>query len=220
MIVVHHYTIYHSANSYIGTKLLREGLSRLPFARLERRPIFIPRARGVLVSEMLGGRENRRIGSYNREDCARWAKRYSIPLNYPDAAVFAERAARWASFPFDREELPARAYYAAAPDDRDRLDDALFGAAWVAGLDVNEESTVAWAAERAGLDPGRLLDEARGDSAGTLARAAVEAFDAAECPGVPTAVVQGERFLGKDRVDWALDRCRTVGVTEDGATRG
>jgi 2-hydroxychromene-2-carboxylate isomerase len=49
-----------------------------------------------MVAELLGGKENVNAGSYNREDCRRWARRYGITLAYPVPAVFAERAARWA----------------------------------------------------------------------------------------------------------------------------
>jgi len=111
-IAVHSYSIYHSPNAYFGTVLLRRNLTAVPDAVLVRRPIFVPRERGVLVAEMLDGKENRNAGSYHREDCQRWADRYGIPFRYPSHEVFAERAARWAASPFHREELPERAYYA------------------------------------------------------------------------------------------------------------
>ncbi len=110
--LVHSYTIHHSANAHLGTVLLRRALAVLPGAVLTRRPIFVPRECGVLVSEMLGGRENRNASAYNREDCHRWADRHDIPFRYSSSDVFAERAARWAQSPWHREELPARAYWA------------------------------------------------------------------------------------------------------------
>jgi hypothetical protein len=57
-IAVYSYTIYHSPNAYLGTVLLRRGLAAVPGAVLVRRPIFVPRERGVLIAEMLGGKEN------------------------------------------------------------------------------------------------------------------------------------------------------------------
>jgi 2-hydroxychromene-2-carboxylate isomerase len=155
---------------------------------------------------MLGGRETANAGSYHREDCARWADRYEIPFRYPAPGVFAERARLWAMAEFDREELPARAYYAAAGSGRqDALDAALFEAAWVEGLDVNEPEAIAWAADRAGLDGAELLERLRDDAVGDEGRGAVADFLHAACPGVPTFVVDGRRYYGKDRVDWALD---------------
>jgi len=200
------FTIYHSPNAYLGSVLLTRAAAGRDDVVVERRPIFVPRRRGVLVTEMLGGRENRNLGSYNREDCARWAARYDIPFDYPPPGVFAERARYWPLAEFDREELPARAYYAAAATGRQAaLDEALFEAAWVAGLDVNEPDTIVWAAKRAGIDGAELLERLRDEAAGTEARAALRGFLRAACPGVPTFVVDGRRYFGKDRFDLALE---------------
>jgi len=127
-LAVYSYTIYHSPNAYLGTVLLRRALAELPGIELVRRPIYVPRERGLIIAELLGGKENRNAGSYNREDCRRWSERYEIPFSYPDPSIFHERAKRWAVLPFDREELPARAFYAADPTKRDALDKALFEA--------------------------------------------------------------------------------------------
>jgi 2-hydroxychromene-2-carboxylate isomerase len=207
-IAVHSYTIYHSPNAYLGTVLLRRGLAAIPDTVLVRHPIFVPRERGVLIAEMLGGKENRNAGSYHREDCRRWTDRHGIPFRYPPHEVFAERAARWAQSPFHREELPARAYYAVEPSKRDALDEALFTAAWVEGLDVNEPETIRWAADRAGVNGETLLAAAKADQPGAAARGALCDFEAYACPGVPTVIVRGERFFGKDRVDWIVEACR------------
>jgi 2-hydroxychromene-2-carboxylate isomerase len=205
---VYSYTIYHSPNAYLGTVLLRQSIARLPGVQLVRRPIYVPRKRGLMIAEMLGGKENRNVGSYLREDCRRWSERFSIPFVYPDPVVFHHRAERWALSAYDREELPARAFYAAAPEQRDLLDRALFEAAWVEGLDVNEPDTIRWAAQRAGLDPDDLLTRLAEPGPGQEARAALEEFDRLRCPGVPTVVVNGQRYFGKDRVDWVVDACR------------
>jgi 2-hydroxychromene-2-carboxylate isomerase len=207
-VLVESFTIYHSPNAYLGTVLLRRGLEGVNGIELRRRPIFVPRERGVMIAEMLEGRENRNAGSYNREDCARWAARHRIAFNYPPPEVFRDRAARWERSPWHREELPARAFYAAPPAARERLDMALFEAAWVEGLDVNDPETVRRAATKVGLDAAKLLADAETDSPGGQARAALTTFDRAACPGVPTVVVAGERFFGKDRVDWAVETAK------------
>ena len=156
-VLVYSYTIYHSPNAYLGTVLLRRTIAGLPGVELVRRPIYVPRERGLMIAELLGGKENRNAGSYNREDCRRWAERFTIPFVYPDPEIFHQRAERWAVSAFHREELPARAFYAADAEKRDLLDQALFEAAWVEGLDVNEPETIRWAAQRAGLDPDYLM---------------------------------------------------------------
>src|SRR6516225_3268064 len=68
-VLVYRYTIYHSPNAYLGTVLLRRALANVPGVRLIRQPIYIPHERGVLVAELLGGKENRNVASYLREDC-------------------------------------------------------------------------------------------------------------------------------------------------------
>jgi 2-hydroxychromene-2-carboxylate isomerase len=207
-ITVHSYTIYHSPNAYLGTVLLRRAIAGLRDVQLVRRPIYVPRLRGVMIAEMLGGKENRYAGSYLREDCRRWADCFTIPFVYPDPEIFHQRAERWALSAYDREELPARAFYAADGEKRDPLDQALFEAAWVEGLDVNELETIRWAAQRAGLDPDHLMMRLAEPGPGQEARDALEEFDRLRCPGVPTVVVNGQRYFGKDRVDWVVDACR------------
>lgn len=207
-ITVYSYTIYHSPNAYLGTVLLRRAIAELPDVQLVRRPIYVPRERGLMIADMLGGKENRNIGSYLREDCRRWADRFSIPFVYPDPEVFHQRAERWALSAYDREELPARAFYAADAEKREPLDQALFEAAWVEGLDVNEPDTIRWAAQRAGLDPNHLMTKSGEPGPGEEARAALKEFEQLRWPGVPTVVVNGQRYFGKDRVNWAVDAYR------------
>jgi len=216
-ITVYSYTIYHSPNAYLGTVLLRRAIAGLPNVQLVRRPIYVPRERGLMIAEMLGGKENRNVGSYLREDCRRWADRFSIPFVYPDPEVFQQRAGRWALSAYDREELPSRAFYAADTEKRELLDQALFEAAWVQGLDVNEPDTIRWAARRADLDPDDLMMRLAEFGSGQEALAALAEFDRLRCPGVPTVVVDGQRYFGKDRIEWVVDVCR---ASEDGLTVG
>jgi 2-hydroxychromene-2-carboxylate isomerase len=210
------FTIYHSVNAYIGTHLLRSGLADLDGVELVRRPIYVPRGAGVTVAEMLGGRENRNMAGYNREDCARWAERYDLPLIFPRPGVFEERARRWEISAFEREELPARAFYAAPPERQQALDEALFRAAWAEGLDVNQHDTIRLAAQWAGLDGEELLAALHAEEVGLAVRRALQEFMAAACPGVPTVVVAGERFFGKDRADWVLERVRSLRAATEG----
>ena len=55
-----------------------------------------------------------------------------------------------------------------------------------------------------------LLTRALGDDAKHALDAALSAFDADGCPGVPTWVVNDERFWGKDRVDWLVDKLQSL----------
>ena len=181
-ISIYSYTIYHSPNAYLGTVLLRRAIAALPDVQLVRRPIFVPRERGLMIAEMLGGKENRNVGSYLREDWRRWSERFAIPFVYPDAEVFHQRAKHWAPSDYDREELPARAFYAADAEKHNLLDQALFEAAWVQGLDVNEPETIRWAARRADLDPDHLMISLAETGPGAEVRAALDEFDRLHCP--------------------------------------
>ncbi len=146
MITVISYTIYHSPNSYLGVILAERMLAHLP-VRMVRRPIFVPHDRGVKVADLIGGKEPARKSSYHREDCARWAEHHGIEIHFLPPGVFEERAAKWQQARLGREELPARAFYAAAGSGKEReFDLALFRAAWIDGLDVNEEDVVRGAA--------------------------------------------------------------------------
>lgn len=204
------YTIYHSPNAYLGMELARRRLAGLP-VRIERRPLHVPKDRGVKITDLLGGREAPSHASYHREDCARWAAVHGIDFRPTSAETFAARAERWATSRHAREELPARAYYAACGSGaEDALDRALFRAAWVDGRDVNDEDVVRAAAAAAGLDADTLLRQAFTADVSARLEAALVDFERDGCPGVPTWVVGGERFWGKDRVDWLVRRIETA----------
>jgi 2-hydroxychromene-2-carboxylate isomerase len=211
------YSIYHSANSYIGLILAERALQSLPI-RLERRPIFVPKERGVKVADLQGRSESTALSSYQREDCARWAAKHRIELRFKEPGVFEEWVRRWAASPYGREELPARAYYAALGTGKEALlDRALSRMSYVDLLDVNEEAVIRAAAREAGLDTDRLMDEAKAEPAGLAADAALREYESAGCPGVPTWVVGGERFWGKDRVGWLHDRIVELLQQREGA---
>lgn len=197
MLTVINYTIYHSPNAYLGVTLADRELAKLP-VRVERQPIFIPHDRGVKVADLVGSQEPPRKGAYHREDCTRWAERHGIELHFLPPGIFEERARQWRQAPFGREELPARAYYAALGTGREaEFDRALFRAAWIAGQDVNDESVIRDAAGSVGLDADSLLKRALDEERRRIAYAALAAFDRDEAPGVPTWVINGKRFWGK-----------------------
>ena len=208
MLKVPCYSIYHSPNAYLGIVLADRALAGLP-VEIERRPLAIPKSRGVRVADLVGSKEPARKGQYHREDCVRWARRYEIELHFLAPGVFEERATRWHESPLGREELPARAYYAALGTGKEcAFDRALFRAAWTEGRDVNEEQVVRRVASSVGLDPDRLIAAALQDGPRHMLDAALATFDEASCPGVPTWLFEGERFWGKDRVEWLVERIK------------
>lgn len=204
------YSIYHSPNAYLGIVMAERTLAGLPVV-VRRRPIHVPKDRGVRVADLVGGREPARKSSYHREDCARWAERFGIELSFVPPDVFESRVLAWRASPLAREELPARAFYAAAGTaEQAALDGALFRAAWVEGEDVNDEQVVRRCIRSVRLDPERILEEAFSGRVSRELHGALEEFEHWACPGVPTWVVRGERFWGKDRVDWLADHVRRL----------
>jgi 2-hydroxychromene-2-carboxylate isomerase len=112
---------------------------------------------------------------------------------------------------FGREELPARAYYSACGTGKEHLlDAALFRATYIDLLDVNDESVIKKVANDVGLDGDHILKLIHGEAAKQAAQAALAEYEQFGCPGVPTWIVEGERFWGKDRVDWVVEKVKQI----------
>lgn len=93
-IKVYSYSIYHSSNSYIGIALAEKSLRGLP-VDIERRPIYIPKERGIKVVDLQGRSENALLSSYHKEDCLRWAKKYGIEIRLKELEEFNRWVKRW-----------------------------------------------------------------------------------------------------------------------------
>ncbi len=162
-----------------------------------RRPIYIAKSRETLVADFLGGKESPVKASYSHEDCTRWAIAHSLPINIVGSKTFWKRASTWGRSDFEREELPARAYYAAVGTGRNvERDKALFRAAFVKMLDVNEKNVVREAIVEVGLETDEIMERALSDEIKQTLVCFLEGFEHDCCPGVPTWVVNGERFWG------------------------
>ncbi len=77
-------------------------------------------------------------------------------------------------------------------------------------VDVNDESVIRKIANDVGLNGDRILELAHGEAAKQAAVEALAEYDQFACPGVPTWVVEGERFWGKDRVDWLTEKVKQL----------
>jgi 2-hydroxychromene-2-carboxylate isomerase len=205
-IKVYSYSIYHSSNSYIGIILAEKSLQSLP-VDIIRRPIYIPKERGIKVANLQGRSESTVLSSYHKEDCLRWAKKYGIEIRLKELEEFASWVKRWEKMKFGREELPARAYYAACGTGKEHLlDAAFFRATYIDLLDVNDESVIRKVSNDVGLNGDEILELVHGEAAKQAAMKALEEYEQFACPGVPTWVIEGERFWGKDRVDWVTEK--------------
>ncbi len=209
-IQIYSYSLYYSQNSYLGILYAYERLSKFPIEVL-RRPIHIPRNRGVFMYEFLGGKDTlNNSGGYSREDCIRWASKHNVPFNYIDSNTLEKRVARWAKSDFEREELPSRVYYASIGTGlQEQLDKSLYRASFVHRQDVNELDVVKNCIKEIGLNPDEIIDLALSDNIKEKMVKALQDFENHKCPGIPTWVINGERFWGKDRVDMLVDRIKT-----------
>ncbi|MEH2349126.1 MAG: hypothetical protein V7K55_14140 [Nostoc sp.] len=55
-----------------------------------------------------------------------------------------------------------------------------------------------------------MLELIHREAAKLAAVAALTEYEQFGCPGVPTWVVEGERFWGKDRVDWVVEKVKQL----------
>lgn len=212
-IKVYSYSIYHSVNSYIGITLAEKSLWGLP-VDIQRRPIYIPKERGIKIAELQGRSESAALAAYHKEDCLRWASKYGIEIRLKAPEEFANWVKRWGNMSLGREELPARAYYAACGTGKEHLlDAAFFRATYIELLDVNEESVIKKISNEVGLNGEQILELAHGEAAKQAAIEALEEYEQFSCPGVPTWVIEGERFWGKDRVDWVTEKVKQLAIT-------
>jgi 2-hydroxychromene-2-carboxylate isomerase len=112
---------------------------------------------------------------------------------------------------FEREELPARAYYASLGTGQEEvLDRSFFDASFVKKLDVNEMGVVRSCISESGLNSEELIERAFSDEIGEMMNRSLQDFERDQCPGVPTWVLNGERFWGKDRVDMLVERINSL----------
>jgi predicted DsbA family dithiol-disulfide isomerase len=89
----------------------------------------------------------------------RWAKKYGIEIRLKELEEFGRWVKRWEKMKFGREELPARAYYAACGTGKEHLlDTAFFRATYIDLLDVNDESVIKKVANDVGLNGDRILE--------------------------------------------------------------
>jgi 2-hydroxychromene-2-carboxylate isomerase len=123
---------------------------------------------------------------YMFRDIERLARTLGVPLEPP------------ATHPFNPLTALRVTACAQTGDPRWRLVDALFAAAWVRGLRIDEPDVVARVVGEAGADAKALLERAASSDAKDRLRSVTQDAIAAGAFGVPTMLVDGERFWGVD----------------------
>ena len=131
---------------------------------------------------------------HNREDVARFAELWGVPLNWPEAHPIRTVTALRATLVLPAEERAVAIH-------------ALYRAYWVDGRDVSDAHVVAAVLTEVGL-PGRQIVDSIGAEVKDALRHNTEQALERGVFGAPTFFVGGEMFWGQDRmwmVEQALD---------------
>jgi 2-hydroxychromene-2-carboxylate isomerase len=145
---------------------------------------------------------------YTLRDCARYAAQHHIPFRTPRYHPFRSLTALRVSL-----EL-------VSGDDQRAVVEAIYRAGWGEGADLGSGEEIAHALDRAGLDGQSLVARAADPDVKVALREETERAVSLGVFGIPTMVVNGELFWGKDRladVDEHLagnDPLATVDISE------
>ncbi|RDZ29475.1 2-hydroxychromene-2-carboxylate isomerase [Lysobacter silvisoli] len=128
---------------------------------------------------------------YRLVELQRWRARRGLPLNlaprfFPTDPSLADRCAL---------------AIAAAGGDPSAYMDAAFRALWVHDHDLGDLMRVADLLERHGFDPAQVVAAADAEETVAAYQRNTEAAIAADLPGLPGYVLDGEPFWGQDRVE-------------------
>jgi 2-hydroxychromene-2-carboxylate isomerase len=133
---------------------------------------------------------------YMAEDTARWAQKYSVPMQIPKA------------FPVSTINA-LRACIAAARDGvGDAATRALFHAYWVEGEDISDAKAIEAALTKAGLDGKRLVARAQDQEIKDELRRNTDLALARGVFGVPMIFVGERSFWGNDRLEFVESALR------------
>jgi 2-hydroxychromene-2-carboxylate isomerase len=184
-----------SPYSYLAATRL-EAIAERTNATIQWKPLYLP---GVMKAvENKGPTAIPAKAMYSFKDLNDWTQHYGLPpLVLPDP------------FPFVAAQAD-RALLAAAPLGKlVALTHAFFRAIWVDGKNCNDAAVLAAVIQSQGLEPASLLATANSDEIRNQLRANTDDAIARGAFGVPTYFVNGEMFVGNDRlffVEAALKR--------------
>ena len=156
-------------------------------------PLVPPQIGGPLTGVAAQLREFRL--SYGREDAVRWARKLDLRWQ-PHTAVV------------DSTDAVAGWYAAAAAGKERGYRNAVFRARWSEGRDIADREVLADCAARAGVGRDAFLDALTARRHHDDVPKALQQCLEERIFGVPTFVVDGQRFWGNDRIDFLLDELR------------
>lgn len=128
---------------------------------------------------------------YRLLELQRWRERRGLPLNLaPRCFPVDPTLADCVAIALADAGVDPAAYVAAG-----------FRAVWAEDRDIADRATVAALLKDAGHDPERVLAEAASAAVAERYRTNTDAAIAADLPGLPGYVRQGEAFWGQDRIE-------------------
>ncbi len=130
---------------------------------------------------------------YMAEDCVRWAKRLCIPWSPPAAG------------PVDTRDAVAGYYYARERGKERDYRNAVFRSRWCEGKDIGDRTVLAACASDCRLSANDFLQALRTRHYHSQVDDAIGRALENSVFGVPTFVVDGERYWGNDRLEFLLE---------------
>ena len=118
---------------------------------------------------------------------------------YPPAKIFSARLAFYGGI------------YAAKRDRFRSYSSRVFERLWRQELDVESRAAIAAVIDEVGLESSDFLHYADNGARADLDACFAEA-NRDEVFGVPTFIVDGERFWGEDRIDWVIRKLDAMGL--------
>ncbi len=141
-------------------------------------------------------------GNYQARDIQRWARRYGLPMRFPEP------------FPFRTLKTMRAAMWCAGNGSLDAFTREAFILFWEEdgapkGLEASDEDgPLREVARRAGLDAGELLAGAASDEAKEALKGATAGAAERGVFATPTFFVGDEMFWGNDRLDFVAEALR------------
>lgn len=193
MTTVDYYFSLLSPYAYLGHAALLEMAQDVGLS-LSYRPVRIFELFAANGGLPLGQRAPARQ-RYRLLELQRWRAQRGLPLNlqprhFPADPSLADRAA---------------IVLAQTGTDPSAYVDAGFRAIWADDLNIADRNVVAGLLHDAGHDAQAVLSAAEGEAAAARYQANTAAAIAADLPGLPGYVHQGEAFWGQDRIDLLRD---------------
>jgi 2-hydroxychromene-2-carboxylate isomerase len=193
MAAIDYYFSLISPYAYLGHDAVQD-VARGTGATLVYRPVRIFELFDANGGLPLGQRAPARQ-RYRLIELQRWRDARGLPLNlqprhFPTDPGLADRCIIAL---VEAGEIPA-AYVGSA-----------FRAIWAEDRDIADPEVVGTLLEAQGFDAARIIDAADGQAAQSVYRQNTEAAIAADLPGLPGYVLNGEPFWGQDRVDALRD---------------